>query len=153
LLLNFLNSKTSPTLVLFNYWLSKVQILAHYVKYKVRSPYLFREHGNFTLGSDGQDIGRKSFKKSKNADTYISMFLEKMLRDLVKERGLRKTARDLGIDSGSLFRSLQDGSNLKLGRIEQLLDYFGYELKIVKRKEVKLDVKGRLSQDGNPNRR
>jgi len=81
------------------------------------------------------------------------MSLEKILRELVKERGLRKTARDLGIDSGSLFRSLQDGSNLKLVRIEQLLDYFGYDLKLIKRKEVKTDIKDRLGQDGNPKRR
>ena len=81
------------------------------------------------------------------------MALEKILRNLVKERGLRRTSRDLGIDSGSLFRSLQDGSNLKLGRIEQLLDYFGYDLKLIKRKEVKIDNKGCLRQDGNPKRR
>ena len=85
-------------------------------------------------------------------DTSAIMALETMLRGLVKERGLRKTARDLGIDSGSLFRSLQDGSNLKLDRVKQLLDYFGYDLKLVKRKEVKKDV-GRPSQDGNPTRR
>jgi DNA-binding phage protein len=95
----------------------------------------------------------KSLTKTQNDDTRIIMSLEKILRNLVKERGLRKTARDLGIDSGSLFRSLQDGSNLKLDRIEQLLDYFGYDLKLIKRKEVKRDVKGRLSQGGNPNRR
>ncbi len=81
------------------------------------------------------------------------MFLEKILRELVKERGLRRTARDLGIDSGSLFRSIQDGSNLRLGRIEQLLDYFGYDVKVVKRKEVKTNNKGRLGQEGNPKRR
>lgn len=65
------------------------------------------------------------------------MALEKLLRELVKEKGLRKTARDLGIDQASLFRSLQNGSNLKLNRIETLLDYFGYDFKISKRKEVK----------------
>ncbi len=81
------------------------------------------------------------------------MALEKLLRDLVKERGLRKTSRDLGVDSGSLCRSLKDGSNLKLDRIEQLLDYFGFDLKLVKRKEVKTELKGRPSQDGNPKRR
>ncbi len=81
------------------------------------------------------------------------MSLEKMLRELVKERGLRRTARDLGVDSGSLCRSLKDGSNLRLGRIEQLLDYFGYDLKLIRRKEVKTDKKDRLSQDGNPKRR
>ena len=83
----------------------------------------------------------------------ISMALEKILRDLVKERGLRKTSRDLGVDSGSLCRSLKDGSNLKLDRIETLLDYFGYDLKLIKRKEVKIDDKARLGQDGNPKRR
>ena len=83
----------------------------------------------------------------------IIMALEKILRNLVKERGLRRTSRDLGIDSGSLFRSLQDGSNLKMGRIEQLLNYFGYDLKLIKRKEVKTDIKDRLGQDGNPKRR
>ena len=91
--------------------------------------------------------------KGKNADICISMSLERMLRELVKERGLRRTARDLGIDSGSLCRSLKDGSNLKLSRIEQLLNYFGYDLKLIKRKEVKTDNKDRLSQDGNPKRR
>jgi len=65
------------------------------------------------------------------------MALEKLLRELVKGKGLRKTARDLGIDQASLFRSLQNGSNLKLNRIEALLDYFGYDITITKRKEVK----------------
>jgi len=100
-----------------------------------------------------QDRRRKSLTKDKDDDMSIIMALEKILREFVKERGLRKTARDLGIDSGSLFRSLLDGSNLKLSRIEQLLDYFGYDLKLVKRKEVKTDLKIRLSQDGNPKRR
>ena len=54
------------------------------------------------------------------------MSIEKKMRELVKKKGLRQTARELGIDSGSLYRSVQDGPNLRLGRIEQLLDYFGY---------------------------
>jgi len=66
------------------------------------------------------------------------MTLERVLRELVKKRGLRQTARDLGVDSGNLYRSLMDGSNLKLNRIEAILGLFGYELKISKRKEVKL---------------
>ena len=69
-------------------------------------------------------------------DMHINMALEELLRELVKRKGLRKTARDLGIDQASLFRSLQNGSNLKLNRIETLLDYFGYDLKISKRKGV-----------------
>jgi len=95
----------------------------------------------------------KSLTKAEDDDMSIIMALEKILRNLVKERGLRRTSRDLGIDSGSLFRSLQDGSNLKMGRIEQLLNYFGYDLKLIKRKEVKTDIKDRLGQDGNPKRR
>jgi DNA-binding phage protein len=66
-----------------------------------------------------------------------NMTFERVLREMVKKEGLRKTARGLGVDSGNLYRSLMDGSNLKLNRIEAILDLFGYELKISKRKEVK----------------
>ena len=72
---------------------------------------------------------------------YNSIMLERVLRGLVKKRGLRQTARDLGVDSGNLYRSLMDGSNLKLNRIEAILDLFGYELKISKRKGVNLKKK------------
>ena len=65
------------------------------------------------------------------------MPFEKLLRDLVRKRGLRKTARDLGVDSGNLYRSLMDGSNVGLNRIEAILSLFGYELKLSKRKEAK----------------
>jgi DNA-binding phage protein len=70
-------------------------------------------------------------------DININMSLERVLRELVKREGLRKVARRLGIDPGSLYRSMTDGSNVGLNRIEAILDYFGYELKISKRKEVK----------------
>ena len=66
-----------------------------------------------------------------------NMSFEGVLRDLVKKGGLRKTARGLGVDPGNLYRSLMDGSNLKLNRIEAILDLFGYELKISKRKKAK----------------
>lgn len=59
------------------------------------------------------------------------------MRELVKEGGLRKVARKLGIDHASLYKSIQDGSNVGLDRVEAILDLFGYELKISKRKEVK----------------
>ncbi len=60
--------------------------------------------------------------------------IEAILRGLVKKEGLTKVARDLGIDHASLYRSLLDGSNLKLERIKRLLDYFGYEFRIVKKR-------------------
>jgi len=69
--------------------------------------------------------------------------IEAILRELVNKEGLTKVARDLGIDHASLYRSLKDGSNLKLNRIKDILNYFGYELNISKRKEVK---RTRLSQ-------
>jgi DNA-binding phage protein len=70
-------------------------------------------------------------------DIYINMAFEKVLRELIKKEGLRKVARRLGIDSGSLYRSMMDGSNVGLNRIEAILNYFGYDLKMSKRKEVK----------------
>ena len=65
------------------------------------------------------------------------MSIEKELRELVKRKGLRQTARELSINSGSLYRSIMNGSNVGLNRIEAILNLFGYELKISKRKEVK----------------
>ena len=75
-------------------------------------------------------------------DIYIIvMAFERVLRELVKKEGLRKVARMLGIDSGSLYRSMMDGSNVGLNRIEAILGYFGFELKISKRKEVTIKAK------------
>ena len=65
------------------------------------------------------------------------MTFEGVLRELVSKGGLRKVARDLGIDHASLYKSIQDGSNVGLDRIESILKLFGMELKAVKRKEVK----------------
>jgi DNA-binding phage protein len=82
-------------------------------------------------------LERKCLTKEIIDDIYIIMAFERALRELVRKEGLRKVARRLGIDSGSLYRSMMDGSNVGLNRIEAILDYFGYELKISKRKEVK----------------
>jgi len=65
------------------------------------------------------------------------MAIEEELRKLVQGKGLRQTARELGIDSGSLYRSIMNGSNVGLDRVRAILKLFGYELKIVKSKEVK----------------
>ncbi len=65
------------------------------------------------------------------------MAFEKVLRELVRKGGLRKVARDLGIIHSSLYNSIQDGSNVGLGRIEAILNLFGMELRAVKRREVK----------------
>jgi DNA-binding phage protein len=65
------------------------------------------------------------------------MWIEKELGELVSKKGLRQTARELGIDSGSLYRSIMNGSNVGLDRVQAILNLFGCELKISKRKEVK----------------
>jgi len=65
------------------------------------------------------------------------MIFEKVLRELIKRKGLRKAARELGIAHSSLYKSIQDGSNVGLERIEAILNLFGYELKLSKRKEAK----------------
>ncbi len=60
--------------------------------------------------------------------------IEAMLRELVSKKGMTKVARDLGIDHASLHRSLKDNSNLKWGRVKKLLDYLGYEFRIVRKR-------------------
>ena len=67
-------------------------------------------------------------------DKLVTMTIQELLRDLVTKRGLRKVARELGIDHASLYRSLN--SDLRLSTIQAILNLFGYDLKIVKRKEV-----------------
>ncbi len=63
------------------------------------------------------------------------MNVQESLRNLVAKRGLRKTARELEIDSGSLFRSIN--SDLRVSTAQMILNLFGYDLKIVKREEVR----------------
>lgn len=78
------------------------------------------------------------------------MSIEKELRKMVGGKGLRQTARELGIDSGSLYRSIQDNSNVGLNRVRAILKLFGYELEIVKRKGVKLVKREPSKQRRNP---
>jgi len=86
------------------------------------------------------------------------MSFERVLRALVRKGGLRKVARDLGIDHASLYKSIQDGSNVGLDRIEAILNLFGLELKAVKKKGVNTtnfsghrhSRKGRLNGNDRP---
>jgi len=94
-------------------------------------------------------LGRKTLTKDGIGDIYVSVAFEKVLRALIKKKGLRKAAQDLGINHGSLYRSIMDGSNVGLDRIEAILNLFGLELKAVKRKEVK-PIKGKTKKGGEP---
>ena len=65
--------------------------------------------------------------------------IPQMLKRIIEKEGLsiRGMARAVGIDHASLSRSLKDDGNPESRTIEKILDYLGYDLKIVKRKEVK----------------
>ena len=48
-----------------------------------------------------------------------------------------RIAKDLGIAQESLFRSLMDSANPKWNTIKKVLDYLGYEIRIVKSRKKK----------------
>jgi DNA-binding phage protein len=71
---------------------------------------------------------------------YINhMDIGKALKELiVKEKtSFRRASIDLQIDRASLYRSLKNGANPEWKTIEKILDYLGYELRIVKSKKGK----------------
>lgn len=67
----------------------------------------------------------------------------KEIRAIIKKEGisLYQIAKDLGITWESLYRSLLNGANPEWKTIEKLLDYLGYDFRLVKRKGVKLDMR------------
>ena len=71
----------------------------------------------------------------------------RMLREIIKKKKLpyRKIASDLGMDHGNLYHSLKNGANPEWKTIEKLLNYLGYDVRLVRRKEVKR-AKSKLSK-------
>jgi len=66
--------------------------------------------------------------------------ISRMLREIIEKRektSIRRVAREIDVDHGSLYRALKNGGNPEGNTIEKILDYFGYDLKFIKRKEVK----------------
>ena len=61
-------------------------------------------------------------------------------KELVKKKGLRKVAGELHIDLGQLYRSIN--SDLRLSTLQVIINLFGYDLKMVKRKEVTKEKQG-----------
>jgi len=67
------------------------------------------------------------------------MDIGKVLRDLIAKEGrsFRRTSIDLKLDRSTLHRSLKKG-NPEWKTIEKVLDYLGYEIRIVKsRRDLK----------------
>ena len=62
------------------------------------------------------------------------------LKKLIKREkvSIYRMAEDFGVANESLYRSLEEGANPEWKRIKQILDYLGYDIKFVKRKEVKV---------------
>ena len=66
---------------------------------------------------------------------YISLMdIGKALKELIAKEGksFRRTANDLQIDRASLQRSLKEGGNPEWKTIDKLLDYLGYDFKLVR---------------------
>ena len=78
------------------------------------------------------------------------------IRKMMKERNVSfyGMAKAIGVDRGSLHKSLKDGSNLELKTMMKVLDYLGYEIRFIKsrRKEVK-SGKSNLSKEKGKRRR
>ena len=83
---------------------------------------------------------KKFLTLGRRGDNLVTMTIQGRLNKLVREKGLRKVAQELGIDHGQLYRSIH--SDLRLSTLESILNHFGYELKIVKRKEAKDKTEG-----------
>ncbi len=62
------------------------------------------------------------------------MNIQAELRKLMKENGITYygMAKAIGVDRGSLYKSLKDDSNLELNTMVKVLGYLGYEVKFVK---------------------
>lgn len=60
----------------------------------------------------------------------------KEIREIIRKRGISfyRVSKDLGIAQESLYRSLLDTANPRWKTIKKVLDYLGYEIRIVKSK-------------------
>lgn len=71
--------------------------------------------------------------------------IRKIIRDLIRQKGtIRKVAKDLGMDHANLLRLLREDANPGLKTVERIVDHLGYNIKLVKRKEVKPSKLSRL---------
>jgi DNA-binding phage protein len=71
--------------------------------------------------------------------------ISKILKGTVQKEkySLRGIAKAVGIDHASLSRSLKDDGNPESRTVEKILDYLGYDLKLIKRKRTKPNSQSR----------
>ncbi len=68
------------------------------------------------------------------------MSISKILREIIEQKEkttIRRVAKAIGVDHGSLYRTLKDAGNPEGKTIQKILDHLGYDLRIVRRKGVK----------------
>jgi len=58
--------------------------------------------------------------------------MRKMMKD--KKVTFYGMGKAIGVDRGSLYKSLKDGSNLELNTLLKVLEYLGYEIRFVEKK-------------------
>jgi len=75
--------------------------------------------------------------------------ISRILKEIVEkeEVTIRGLGRAIDVDHASLIRSLRDSGNPESRTIEKILDYLGYDLKFIKRKEAK-KAKSKPSKKG-----
>ena len=63
----------------------------------------------------------------------------KEIKEIIKKKKISfyRIAKDLGIAQESLYRSLVDQGNPRWSTTKKILDYLGYELRIVKSRKKK----------------
>ena len=61
---------------------------------------------------------------------------QRKIREIIKQKKLSiyQVARGIGVDHANLYRSLRNGSNLELNTMTKVLDYLGYEIRLIKSK-------------------
>lgn len=67
--------------------------------------------------------------------------ISKMLREIIEKKekkSIKSVAKAIGVDHGSLYRTLKDEGNPEAKTIEGILDYLNYEIRIVKKKSKRL---------------
>jgi DNA-binding phage protein len=81
-------------------------------------------------------VKRKTLTKRLGMGYKSHMDIGRLLKELIAKEGrsFRRTSIDLGIDRASLYRSLKKGANPEWKTIEKVLNYLGYEIRIVKPK-------------------
>ena len=80
------------------------------------------------------------------------IIIQRKIREIIKQKKLSiyQVARGIGVDHANLYRSLRNGSNLELNTMTKVLDYLGYEIRLIKSRAK--EVKTRRSKSKNESR-